>query len=363
MHYNYSPPLLRHVRLSLIALCISLALLLTCVASAFAATVNIYDNAGVLNSGQIRSQASRLQYPIDIYTTDAFTGSRASFGQQADGKMRGNSLILAVDTVNRYIWVNGSKGVPLSRTQYQDAANSFASEFKSSSDYTNATNSAVRSLQGSLVNATSNTSRERGAGAAPVSGGFSPGGTACCIGLLVLAALVIFGVIRSRRGGAVGGPGGFGGFGGFRGFRRNPPEGPYGPYGQPYNQGQGNYPPPGYGPGYPQQGQGMNPLAAGGLGAAAGGLLGYELGKNAGERDDQGNVGADQGGNYGGGGGADFGGGDYGGGGAGADFGGGDYGSSGGGADFGGGDYGGGGAGADFGGGDYGDSGGSGSDF
>ncbi|HEY4385852.1 MAG TPA: hypothetical protein VGN34_15455, partial [Ktedonobacteraceae bacterium] len=328
--------------MSLIALCVSLALLLTCVASAFAASVNIYDNAGVLNSGQVRSQASKLQYPIDIYTTDVFTGSRTSFGQQADGKMRGNSLILAVDTVNKYIWVNGSKGVPLSRTQYQDAANSFASEFKSSSSYTNATNSAVRSLQGSLVNAT-NTSRERGVGAAPVSGGgFNFGGTACCIGLLVLAALAIFGVMRLRRGGSTGGFGSFGGFRGFNGFRRNPPpEGPYGQYGQPYNQGQGNYPPPGYGPGYPppgygpgypQQGQGMNPLAAGGLGAAAGGLLGYELGKNAGERDDQGNVGSDQGSNYGGGG-ADFGGGDYGGGGAGADFGGG------------GGDYGGGGAG------------------
>ena len=54
------------------------------------------------------------------------------------------------------------------------------------------------------------------------------------------------------------------------------------PFQQPYNQGyppdyygQG-YPPGYYGPGYPQR-QGMNPWAAGGLGAAAGGLIGYEL--------------------------------------------------------------------------------------
>ena len=81
---------------------------------------------------------------------------------------------------------------------------------------------------------------------------------------------------------------------------------------------------------------------AGGLGAAAGGLLGYELGKERGEREareDQGYYGGDQGSpgdpsQYGGGSVGDFGGGDSGG-----DFGGGSVG------DFGGddgGDYGGG---------------------
>ena len=41
-----------------------------------------------------------------------------------------------------------------------------------------------------------------------------------------------------------------------------------------YGQGYG----PGYGQGYPMQ-QGMSPLAAGGLGALGGGLLGYQLGQ------------------------------------------------------------------------------------
>jgi hypothetical protein len=41
-----------------------------------------------------------------------------------------------------------------------------------------------------------------------------------------------------------------------------------------------------YGPGYPQQ-TGMSPWAAGGLGAVGGGLLGYELGRMAGEHEQQ----------------------------------------------------------------------------
>ena len=43
---------------------------------------------------------------------------------------------------------------------------------------------------------------------------------------------------------------------------------------------------PMYGPGYPQQ-SGMSPWAAGGLGAVGGGLLGYELGRMAGEHEQQ----------------------------------------------------------------------------
>jgi hypothetical protein len=360
MHYKNSSPLLRHLRLSLVALGASLALLLVTQVSTFAASVNVYDNAQVLNSGQVRREASRLQYPMDVYTTDVFTGSSSNFGQEVDGRLRNNSIILGVDTINRYVWVNG-EGVPLSRSQYQDAANSFANEYKNTNNYTSATSSAVRSLQGSLASASNNTAaRQRGAGlVTPDNSGFNAGSTACCIGLFVLAALALLGTARLRRGPT----GGFSNLANFGGFRRNPnpPEGAqgYNQYGQPYTQG--NYPP--YGPGYPpQQGQGMNPFAAGGLGAAAGGLLGYELGKNAGEQRESG---GDQGGSYGErGAGADFGGGDSGSG-AGADFGGGtgaDFGG-GAGADFGGGDSGGedyGGSGADFGGGDYG---GGGSDY
>jgi hypothetical protein len=44
---------------------------------------------------------------------------------------------------------------------------------------------------------------------------------------------------------------------------------------------------PMYGPGYPPPQTGMNPWAAGGLGAVGGGLLGYELGRMAGGHEQQ----------------------------------------------------------------------------
>jgi len=55
----------------------------------------------------------------------------------------------------------------------------------------------------------------------------------------------------------------------------------YGPGYDPAGYGR-----PMYGPCYPQQ-TGMSPWAAGGLGAVGGGLLGYELGRMAGEHEQQ----------------------------------------------------------------------------
>jgi len=55
----------------------------------------------------------------------------------------------------------------------------------------------------------------------------------------------------------------------------------YGPGYDPAGYGR-----PMYGPGYPQQ-MGMSPWAAGGLGAVGGGLLGDEVGRMAGEHDQQ----------------------------------------------------------------------------
>jgi hypothetical protein len=56
-------------------------------------------------------------------------------------------------------------------------------------------------------------------------------------------------------------------------------------YGPGYDPGYGR---PMYGPGYPSQsGMGMSPLAAGGLGALGGGLLGYHLGQMAADDNQQ----------------------------------------------------------------------------
>jgi hypothetical protein len=280
----------------------------------------VYDNANVLNASQVQSAAASLPYPIDIYTVNNFTGTKAAFEQQTASHTARNSnlIVMAIDTRNHFVFVSSGSRVPLSSSQATDAANSFASNF-SNGGYTNATLAAINSLQNSLRSSSGNNSGSPNvpAPAAGPFGGFGTG-TLCCIGLLVLAAIALFGFFRRRRTGG----------GLFGGRAAVPPYNP--PYNQPYNQG---YPPPNYGPGY-NQGGGIGPLGAGGLGAAAGGFLGYELGKQAGERearDDQfqGNNFGD-GGAFGGSGGADFGGS------GGADFGGGGGGDFGGGSDFGG---------------------------
>jgi hypothetical protein len=312
-----SRSLVRRSTIGPLAVVAALALLLVTATVALADTVHIYDAANVLNVSQVQGDASSLPYPIDIYTTNTFNGSTSAFDQRTSGHLTSSRLIvIAIDTHHKHLTIVGGKSVPLSSSQYSSAVNAFINNYSSNKDYTAATIAAIDSLKSSL-----------GAGSSPVPGA-SGGGLfsglfwPCCLGLVIL---VIVGVIIAAARGVFRRMFGFGG---------RPQGVPYQqPYQQPYNQGY----PPNYGPGY-NQGQGINPLVAGGLGAAGGGLIGYELGKEAGESEarEQG-----QGGDFGGGSSGDFGGGSSGdfGGGGGGDFGGGSSGDFGGG---GGGDFGGG---------------------
>lgn len=274
-------------------------------------TVHVYDNAHVLDQNRVQNEASSLPYSMDIYTVNTFTGTKAQFDNTTLGKLGNNSnlIVMAVDTVHHHLAIVRGSNVPLSSNQIKSAVNAFTSNY-GNGDYTSATISTVDSLRNSLGTST------------------GPSGLLVAlviIGLVVVGVVVLFGFLGRR----------FGGFG-RRPSMGMPYQQPFNqvpPYQQPpYNQG---YPPNYYGPpGYPQQ-PGMNPWAAGGLGAAAGGLLGYELGKEAGEREgheqDQGDGGwAGASGDFGGGSGGDFGGG----GGSGDFGGGGDSGGGGGSGDF-----------------------------
>ncbi len=331
------------IRKGLLATFGVLCLLLITSITVFASSVNIYDRGNILNASQVSSEASALPKPIDIYTVPNFTGSTQAFVGTAKQNINSpDKIVIAIEP--HYMTVVGGKNVGLSNSQYTDAVSAFISDYKSHQNYTSATIASLHSLRDNLSG---------GAVASSVGGGSGLFGTLCCVGLIALVIIAVFAIVRRRRSGN---RGGF--FGGFGGFRPNPPI-----YNQPYNQGQyppnyqGQYP-PNYQGQYPPQ-QGINPWAAGGLGAAAGGLVGYELGKNAGEneRDRDGDYGGGAGGNY------DVGGGDFGGG-AGGSFGGGDSGGGFGGGDSGGdgGGFGGGGGGG-FGGGDNGGGGGDGGSF
>ncbi|GCE25823.1 hypothetical protein KDA_13070 [Dictyobacter alpinus] len=352
MDKTSSGSLIRRSSKGVVATFVALCLIAISATAALANSVNIYDNAGVLNRSQVQSAASSLSKPIDIYAVNS-TGSSSAFDQTAKRSIKNADMIVIAFNPN-HVSIVGGKNVGLSTSQYKDATNAFTSTIKSSNqNFTSATVAAIDSLRGSLNNSNSFIPGVGG------GAGSSIFGTLCCVGLIALLAIAAFAIFRRRRGGNMGN-GGFGNFGGGF-FNRRPNQ-------TPYNQGpnyQGNYPPnyqgnypPNYQGNYPPQQGGMNPWAAGGLGAAAGGLVGYELGKNAGEND-RGNEGGFGGGassDFGGGGDGGFGSGDGGfGGGASSDFGGGggDGGFGGGDGGFGGGDSGGGGG--DFGGGAGGD--------
>jgi hypothetical protein len=280
----------------------ALYLVLILTVTAFASNVIISDQAGVLNQSQVRKAASSLRYPVAIYTLNGFSGSTQQFNQRATNALANhpNMIVIAIDAGKRYLFVTRGRDVPLTSTDTTDARQAFASSFNGG-DYTGATISSLNSLQNSLAAQT--TAR----GASNNNGnGLGVGG--CLVGLLILGGLLFFVMRRRRTAGLAGGAGLGTSIGGLfnrqratntnygQPYQRNyPPDGPnynqspqnaYPPNNNPNNPGYG----PGYGPGYPpqQQGKGVNPLAAGGLGAAAGGLLGYELGKNQGDRDRQG---------------------------------------------------------------------------
>ncbi|MBX5448508.1 hypothetical protein [Thermogemmatispora sp.] len=311
----------------LLALLLTGLLLLLTGTTVLAESVTISDGAGVLDKARVQSEGAKLPYPLAIYTTNSFSGSQADFEARTQSHVTNSRLIvIAIDTVHHWMYIKSGSQVPLSHSAAEDAYNAFKDNYNNG-DYTGATLAAIRSLESSLAAARSN---EGGSPASSGTGGFLSGGlgTLCCIGLLVLIiGGIVFAVVRRRSGQGWG-----------WGWNRPAPSEPYevppaGSYpGYPY-QGpyQGGYP-PNYYP--PNQGGGMNPWAAGGLGALGGGLIGYELGKMAGEEEARQHE-AGFAGDPGGGGGPDFGGGDFGGG-AGGDFGGG------GGGDFGGGDFGGG---------------------
>jgi serine/threonine protein kinase len=112
--------------------------------------VRISDASQVLHLGQVQSEAEKLPYPLDIYTTNTFTGTTTDFDQRASSHVTSSNLIvIAIDTIHRHLAIVGGAGVPLSESQYSDAIGAFKNNFNNG-DYTGATIASIRSLRSSL---------------------------------------------------------------------------------------------------------------------------------------------------------------------------------------------------------------------
>lgn len=283
--------------------------------TAVASTVQIDDQSNVLNATAVQNVAASLPVPMLIWTTTQDAANASTFDN--DVRQRVSSqfpIVMGINTQRHHETLQIGAAARLSQQAAIAAASNANSAFdnvmRTQNNYTNAVVAAAESLRSSLANRSGAASyRARG-------GGFS---LFWAIVLLVVFVIVVVLVARMF----------------FRRPRQNvgPPMGYSGPgYGPGYGPGG-----PGYGPGPGYGRGGINPGVAGVAGAVGGGLIGYELGKMAGEHEeyrrdeggynqgygDQGGYGGDQGGgwvvgqdsDFGGGGGGDNSGGGGGGGG------------------------------------------------
>src|SRR5947209_334546 len=230
-------------------------------APAWASTVQIQDDAHVLNATVVQNDAATLPVGVYIWATTQDAASKSTFDTDVRNKVSTTfPIVLGINTQSRHESIQIGSQAGISRNAAlaaeSNANSAFVATMQSSRDYTSAVTAALNNLRTTL------TAAHRGRAPAQRVGTHSAG-----IGLLpiilmlgAIAAVVVLlrrrirsGFRRSMTGPMSGGP---------------PPMGSYPDYGSPYGQ--------------PYR-SGMGPGAAGAIGAVGGGLLGYELGKMQGE--------------------------------------------------------------------------------
>ena len=179
-----------HGRALLITFSLLCMLFMVSTSNAYANSVTINDQSGVLNSSKVRSDATHLPVSVLIYTTRTFTGDQAALDTDARNHLSGtNTVDIAIDTVQRHLSIQSGSQVKLSDGQASNAVDAFKNSFNNG-DYTGATIAAVDSIHDALTTGSS-------------SGGMTPVGTivASILGGIFLIILVLFirGVVRNQR--------------------------------------------------------------------------------------------------------------------------------------------------------------------
>jgi hypothetical protein len=235
------------------------------VAPAWASTVQIQDDAHVLNATVVQNEAATLPVGVYIWATTQDAASKSTFDTDVRNKVSATfPIVLGINTQSRHetLQIGSQAGISRNAALAAEAnANSaFVTTMQSGRDYTSAVTAALDNLRTTL------TAAHRGRAPAQRVVTHSVGIGLLPI-LLVLGAIVAVVVLLRRRIRS-----------GFGRSMTGPIAGPM----------TGGPPPmssyPDYGPAYgPPYRSGMGPGAAGAIGAVGGGLLGYELGKMQGE--------------------------------------------------------------------------------
>ncbi|MGH3794125.1 MAG: hypothetical protein ACRDSP_04485 [Pseudonocardiaceae bacterium] len=251
-------PLRRWLRLT--APIAALVAVLILAVPAWAGTVQIQDDAHVLDVTKVQNDAATLPVGLYIWTTTQDAASKSTFDTDVRNKVSATfPIVIGINTQAQHVSIQIGSRAGLSRnaalSAESRAVSSFTGIMRGSHDYTTADTSAIDSVRTSL------TAAHRGRAAARRAPAHSSGGGIFLVILLVIGGIVVVAILAGRR---------------RRSRSRRPRRGsgppPMGPY------------PGDYGPGYgPRYRSGMSPGMAGGIGAVGGGLLGYELGRMSGE--------------------------------------------------------------------------------
>lgn len=231
-------------------------------APAWAGTVQIQDDAHVLNATAVQNDAATLPVGVYIWATTQDADSTSAFDTDVRNKVTATlPVVIGINTQSRHetIQIGSRAGLSQSaaRAAESSATSAFLSTIRGSHDYTAAVTAAVDNLRSGFANAHRARGPEQRVPAQSAGSGLGWLLILLLLGAIVVVALLAFRRRRSR----MGPPPTFAG---------PSPMGPYPGYGDPYYQD-------------PRR-SGMSAGAAGVLGAAGGGLLGYELGKMQGEQ-------------------------------------------------------------------------------
>lgn len=255
-----------------------------------AAEVSVHDDSHVLDVTRVQNEAATLPDPVAIYTTTKYADDKAAFDREAQSKVTAATVVvIAVNTQSHHLAIRTGAQSRINQQAASAATQAFIQSYRGNSDYTAAVVASLGSLRSAIqADRPAQAGTERRS-SSHSSIGVSIGGLLCL--LVVAGAMVALLLRRRRRPRQMPGPfaadNAVGGYG-------QPPYGPGPGYGAGYAPGYG----PDYGPGYGQpRRSGVNPWVAGGVGAAAGGLLGYELARHedreeereSGERSEQAN--------------------------------------------------------------------------
>ena len=114
-------------------------------------TVYVFDHAKVLNQNQIINEGKTLPYPIAIYTTTNYHGTKDGFVIDSAARLNNSHLIIfADDVLHGYLAIVAGSDVHLTNTIAKQAQKAFIDNFNLNHNHTNATIATLESLKTNL---------------------------------------------------------------------------------------------------------------------------------------------------------------------------------------------------------------------